>query len=201
MTVTRTLLNTTAARSLLGRVKDKPLTYEAVGMSLGRVPAPDGFREYSASKVIGTGEEAYRNAGYALMHWNVHRGAALAVQPDFNVVRAGDPVAVAAKAAPFMSVAGACRVTEVIATGRSTGFAYGTLPGHPECGEESFIITHRDDDQVEFAIRAFSRPGVWYVRLSGPIGRSIQSRVGRRLLESATRYAAVDPLAQERVSN
>ena len=38
------------------------------------------------------------------------------------------------------------------------GFAYGTLPGHPECGEEAFIVEQHDDGAVTFAITAFSRP-------------------------------------------
>jgi len=200
VTLSRHKIDGTAARSLLGRAKDKELTYATVGMSLGRVPAPEGFGEYAASRVVGTGEEAFRNAGYALMHWGVHRAAGMFVQPEFNVVREGDAVAVAVHTAPFLSAVGACRVTEVIATGRSIGFAYGTLPGHPECGEESFILTHRDDDQVELAIRAYSRPGVWYVRITGPLGRAIQRRVGSRLLRGAARMASVEPVSEARTA-
>jgi uncharacterized protein (UPF0548 family) len=119
------------------------------------------------------------------------------VQPEFNVVRPGDAVAVAVHTAPFIATAGACRVLEVVATGRTIGFSYGTLPGHPEVGEESFILTHRDDDQVEFTLRAFSRPGVWYVRLSGPLGRAIQHRIARKLLNGAASLATRSPASAE----
>ena len=194
MTLSRRHIDGTAARSLLGRAKNKPLTYDAVGMSLGHVPAPKGFREYHESKVVGTGDEAFRNIGWALMHWNVHRGAGIFVQPEFNVVRTGDAVAVAVPSAPFVSTAGACRVTEVVALGTSIGFACGTLPGHPAIGEESFVLTHRDDDQVELTVRSFSRPAIWYVRVAGPVGRSIQHRVNRRLFTSASQLASVSPV-------
>jgi uncharacterized protein (UPF0548 family) len=38
------------------------------------------------------------------------------------------------------------------------GFAYGTLPAHPEEGEELFLVTRGGDDTVRFEITAFSRP-------------------------------------------
>ena len=52
------------------------------------------------------------------------------------------------------------------------GFAYGTLPGHVEAGEERFLVEwDRRDDSVWYDIRAFSRPrhiltrlGKWQVR-------------------------------------
>jgi hypothetical protein len=51
-----------------------------------------------------------------------------------------------------------CRVVHVVDEPRRRGFAYGTLPGHPEQGEESFTVTHEADDSVVFRVAAFSRP-------------------------------------------
>lgn len=42
-------------------------------------------------------------------------------------------------------------------TSIANGFAYGTLPGHPEKGEESFRVEHREPGVV-FRILAMSRP-------------------------------------------
>lgn len=50
------------------------------------------------------------------------------------------------------------RVVYVVDEADRKGFAYGTLPGHPERGEESFIVERRPDDSVWLVIRAFSRP-------------------------------------------
>jgi uncharacterized protein (UPF0548 family) len=36
-----------------------------------------------------------------------------------------------------------CRIVYVIDEPDRRGFAYGTLPGHPERGEEAFIISRR----------------------------------------------------------
>jgi uncharacterized protein (UPF0548 family) len=50
------------------------------------------------------------------------------------------------------------RVIYVVDEPRRKGFAYGTLPGHPEDGEESWMVEQRDDGSVWITIRAFSRP-------------------------------------------
>lgn len=50
------------------------------------------------------------------------------------------------------------RVVYLIDELKRKGFAYGTLPGHPEDGEEAFIVSQREDDSVWLTIRAFSRP-------------------------------------------
>ena len=56
------------------------------------------------------------------------------------------------------------------------GFAYGTLPGHPEQGEESFTIRKGTEGNVIFEIVAFSRPSDPLVRMAGPLSRLIQRR-------------------------
>jgi uncharacterized protein (UPF0548 family) len=50
------------------------------------------------------------------------------------------------------------RVVYVIDEPDRKGFAYGTLPGHPERGEESFVVERRADESVWLTIRSFSRP-------------------------------------------
>ena len=71
------------------------------------------------------------------------------------------------------------RVVYVVDEPLRKGFAYGTLPGHPESGEEAFIVEYRDDDSVWLTIRAFSRPSSWlfWVRVASA---SCRVRVRRR---------------------
>ncbi len=66
------------------------------------------------------------------------------------------------------------RVVYVVDEPLRKGFAYGTLPGHPETGEESFIVEYRDDDSVWLTIRAFSRPSSWIFWVGYPIVRLMQ---------------------------
>jgi uncharacterized protein (UPF0548 family) len=67
-----------------------------------------------------------------------------------------------------------CRVIYTITEPQRRGFAYGTLPGHPESGEEAFTISLRDDGLVVFMITAFSRPATIAARAAGPVGLLIQ---------------------------
>ncbi|MEO8906586.1 MAG: DUF1990 domain-containing protein, partial [Microbacteriaceae bacterium] len=71
---------------------------------------------------------------------------------------------------PF-HIAAPLRVVYVVDDANRAGFAYGTLRGHPESGEEAFIVEHRDDDSVWLVIRAFSRPSNFFYRVAAPILR------------------------------
>ena len=77
-----------------------------------------------------------------------------------------------------------CRVVYVVDGQREKGFAYGTLPGHPESGEERFAVLWREDDVVEIRIRAFSRPATWWARLGGPVARRVQLGITQRYLRA-----------------
>ena len=57
------------------------------------------------------------------------------------------------------------------------GFAYGTLPGHVESGEERFLIEwDLETDVVHFDILAFSRLRHFLVRLNRRRARAMQKR-------------------------
>ena len=76
------------------------------------------------------------------------------------------------------------RVIYVVDEPRRRGFAYGTLPGHPEDGEESWMVEHRDDDSVWITIRAFSRPASRWWWAVAPILRIAQEYYTRRYLRA-----------------
>ena len=69
----------------------------------------------------------------------------------------------------------------------SFGFAYGTLPGHPESGEESFVVERRGGATF-FTVSAFSKPVDPLARLAGPLGRVVQRSITRRYVNSLRRY-------------
>lgn len=72
----------------------------------------------------------------------------------------------------------------VIDDPRRKGFAYGTLPGHPESGEEAFVVELHEDSSVTFTITAFSRPHRLLAKLGGPVSRAVQARVTDRYLHA-----------------
>ncbi len=82
-----------------------------------------------------------------------------------------------------------CRVIYVIDEPNRKGFAYGTLPGHPQMGEEAFIVDCTDDGSVWLTIRSFSRPSAWHWWAVYPILRLVQAAITRRYFRSLS-----DPL-------
>lgn len=143
--------------------------YADVGATSGRLPT--GYHHVEKSRVIGSGVEDFVAAADALMRWDMHRGTGLKVHssndnavPDAVVVLTLGPVRIP------------CRVVYVIDEANRQGFAYGTLDGHPESGEELFYVDYSPEDgTVSAHITAFSNPGRWYTRLGGPVGKRVQA--------------------------
>ena len=77
------------------------------------------------------------------------------------------------------------------ATSSRFGFAYGTLPGHVESGEERFLIEwDHATDIVWFDILAFSRPRHYLVRLNRRRARAMQKRFAVESTAAMQRYVA-----------
>lgn len=83
-----------------------------------------------------------------------------------------------------MRISAPCRVVYVVDEPRGTGFAYGTLSGHPESGEEAFIITRAEEGTVTFTITAFSRAATVLAKAAGPVGRALQRQMTGRYLRA-----------------
>jgi uncharacterized protein (UPF0548 family) len=67
---------------------------------------------------------------------------------------------------------------------RRLGFAYGTLRGHAECGEELFAVEMDDAGAVWYEIRSVSRPAAALARLAYPYTRWLQARFRRDSLRA-----------------
>ena len=76
-----------------------------------------------------------------------------------------------------------CRVVSVVDEENRRGFAYGTLPGHPESGEELFAVRYDPaDDTVYAEVVAFSRHATWWSKAAGPITSMVQRMMTKRYL-------------------
>jgi uncharacterized protein (UPF0548 family) len=83
-----------------------------------------------------------------------------------------------------VTVSAPVRVIYVVDDPACRGFAYGTLPGHPERGEEAFLVEQEQDGSVWLTVKAFSRPanlGWW---LLAPVIMVVQARMTARYLRS-----------------
>jgi uncharacterized protein (UPF0548 family) len=167
--------------SLLGAER-LPFSYPEVGatakLDSRDVPEPLPSR-YDLDRhrfVLGHGRAVLERARAALLAWRqleipwleLHGGGA---------VRSGQVVAT------LTSVGGLwflnpCRVVYVDSSSPDfVAYAYGTLRGHVESGEERFAVTFdAASDEVRYEITAFSRPAVALVKLGYPIARRLQKR-------------------------
>lgn len=162
------------------------VTYGEVGATRGVMPK--GYRHDQHEVVVGDGAGVFERAVEGLQRWEAHRGAGLTLRPYVPELREGVTM-VQALALPLISAVAACRIVYVIDEPDSFGFAYGTLPAHPEQGEEAFIV-HRDPHGVvTFVITAFSRPRHVLARLGGPMTRRIQLHTTRRYLDAIKAFA------------
>jgi uncharacterized protein (UPF0548 family) len=82
-----------------------------------------------------------------------------------------------------------CRVVYVVDEPDRTGFAYGTLPGHPESGEAALTLVRGSDERVSFVVRSFSRRVDPLARLGAPLARLVQTRVTRRYIDALSEAA------------
>jgi uncharacterized protein (UPF0548 family) len=155
----------------LGDLLGADLTYPEVGRTRGDMPL--GYQHLSRSLVVGVGVDCFREASTTLLQWDVHRRAGMSVRASSESVMEG-AVAVLRLGWGLLGVNAPVRVVYVIEEAHRRGFAYGTLPGHPERGEEAFVVELRDGGEVSFAIRAFSRPESLLARAGGPVARAVQ---------------------------
>jgi|SRR5579875_334504 len=161
------------------RLRELPLTYAAAGATLG--PAlPQGFRVVRRERACPDGVD-FTAARRALFGWKVHERAGLQVHAS-GPAAVGAVVRLGLRLGPVVAHA-PCRVVAVIDEPDRAGFAYGTLPGHPESGEELFEITAYDG-RAAVRITAFSRPARLDTRLAGPLARLVQDRITQRYLRA-----------------
>ncbi|MFE7466739.1 DUF1990 family protein [Streptomyces sp. NPDC057499] len=164
------------------------VTYPEAGATRLR-PLPDGYNHLHHRNRIGRGRADLEAAGAAITGWRMHRTSGARLVAAADRAEAGVTLTVSLGLGPFRFTA-PCRVVWTAYEPDRVGFAYGTAPGHPECGEESFVAELADDGTVWFTITAFSRPVAWYARLAGPLVPVLQRWYARRLGATLRRIVA-----------
>jgi uncharacterized protein (UPF0548 family) len=166
---------------MLARHRDAPVTYAPTGCSLDEsVRVAGGLKRRKWSTPL-HGATAFERGVRALRAWQIHRGAGMSVVTDDELV-VGAAVAMSAPL-PIGFIDVLCRVVEVVDQDDRFGFAYGTLPIHPERGEESFVLS-RTEGGATFTICAVSQPIHPLARLAPPVGDFLQSLATARYLEA-----------------
>lgn len=198
-------------RAFLARQAGEPFSYPSVGATRpGPVEpsAPPGFDLDHNRTFLGDGPGIFEAACEALARWEMFPAAWARIEaglepsggPVPNVapppLREGTVVAMVARALGVWWLS-ACRIVytldERFESGpvrRRYGFAYGTLPGHVERGEERFSVELLEDGTAWYDLLAFSTPRYWMVRLGYPVARRLQRRFVLDSLAAMRRAAA-----------
>jgi uncharacterized protein (UPF0548 family) len=159
-------------------------TYPSVGATKASGPAPTGYVVDHTRVELGRGSTVFDRAQKALARWEQFRLSWLQAFPDDTPLRAGETVIVLARAIGVWWTNAArivYTIEELEESPARFGFAYGTLPGHVESGEERFLIEwDRNTDQVWFDILAFSRPRHFLTRLARRQARAMQKKFGQQ---------------------
>ncbi|MDN3024965.1 DUF1990 domain-containing protein [Streptomyces sp. S.PB5] len=151
-------------------------TYADVGATRKPGFCPPDFHPLHVRTRIGEGESVFRRAAEAVLTWEMHR--AMGVGIDATAERAAPDVDVTVTLAGVIKAP--CRVVWTVEEPRRAGWAYGTLSGHPECGEEAFVVDRTGDGTVWLTVSAFSRAAKWYAKAGGVATRGLQHAYARR---------------------
>lgn len=146
---------------------------------------PDDYRHFESAYFVGHGKDTFEHCAEELLHWEVkiRSGFDIEVDGDRSArpprVEPGQEPTIRVRLGPFR-LPEPSRVIDVFEEEDRCGFTYGTKPGHPITGEESFILIRTADDRVFLVLRSVSRAGAGVWRCAEPLVRLAQVFYRRR---------------------
>lgn len=164
---------------MLEVARRSPLTYDHLGSTLPPVDTRRPVRQRHL--VLGHGPEGFELAVAGLERWVCHDGIRARVHPAAAAIEVGSSLLVVLPVGPACIVV-PDRVVAVVDEPRRFGFAYGTLDGHQERGEESFLAELLDDGTVRGTISVDAVAATLPARLVSPAVVRFQSLAVARYL-------------------
>ncbi|MHA3701828.1 DUF1990 family protein [Jatrophihabitans sp. YIM 134969] len=134
---------------------------------------------------IGRGEAEFAELVHRVRHWQVHTRAGLHVAVDRAEIAEGADV-VLAYGPGKLAVPAPCRVVWTVDEPRRFGYGLGTLAGHPERGEESFVVSHEPDDRVLLTVASAARPATWWAKAGAPVTEVLRRHLVQLYLHAFT---------------
>lgn len=187
----------TRINKLLRASASDAYSYPEVGMTRWPVPPP-GYQADRHQVLLGEGQATLERATKALMRWEGFTLGWVTILTD-HAPAEGQVVGVVARHYGAWSY-NPCRVLYLVEEAGEVerkGFAYGTLPGHSEHGEERFTVEWRHaDDSVRYCIYALSHPANPILRAGYPLARRVQRNFARdsmaAMVRAVSAYSAAD---------
>ena len=178
--------------NFLAAQRDLPFSYEEVGASKDKIPS--GYPINHNRVQIGNGADAFVRAKNAIQNWTMYQLQWTRLFPADAPIAVGTVVCVIVNHHFCWSI-NPCRIVYTLEQTDKVeryGFAFGTLPGHSEEGEERFTVEwNRADDSVWYELLAFARPHHILARIGFPFVGLFQRKFardsGRAMLEAVRR--------------
>lgn len=152
-------------------------TYDAEGQTKTNATIPKYDNDFIKLK-IGKGEADFVKAKTAIQNWQMFPKSWTRILPANAPIKKNVTIAMNAHFA-CLWWRNACKIVYVIDEPNQYGFAYGTLPGHIESGEELFLVSKDNIGNVYYEIKAFSKPRHWLSKIGYPLVRLLQARFRR----------------------
>lgn len=144
----------------LAEQKNLPFSYPETGATKGEIPSGYPINHHRIK--LGDGAKTFARAKSAVDRWTMYDLDWTKVYPSQKPPLTGESVCVVVNHGFCWSL-NPCRIVYVLEekTGESEryGFAFGTLPGHSETGEERFTVEFNlKDNSVFYELISFARP-------------------------------------------
>jgi uncharacterized protein (UPF0548 family) len=168
------------------RQKDLPFSYLEIGASKDRIP--DNYPVNHHRIRIGNGAQTFDRAKKAIDDWTMYKLDWTRVYPPKTPINIGESVCIVVNHGFCWSI-NSCRIIYVLneynESTKRYGFAFGTLPGHSETGEERFTVEwNRADDSVFYELLSFARPQHILAHIGFPFVTFFQRKFARDSGES-----------------
>ncbi len=182
----------TRIEDFLARQKELPFSYNEVGASQAEIPSGYPINHHRVQ--LGVGIDAFDRAKDAIQSWTMYKLSWTRLYPSDAPVAVGGVVCVVVNHGFCRSI-NPCRIIYLLEENTETerfGFAFGTLPGHSEKGEERFTVEWRHaDDSVWFELLSFARPHHILAKIGFPLVGLFQRKFAadscRAMLQAVSR--------------
>ncbi len=156
----------------LNKVRQLPITYWERGATAWE-RMPQEFTHDEQRLKIGSGDADWRAAKKAIRNWKMFPSDWISLSGT-PAIEVGQQVLVTARLLGLWW-SNPARIVYTVEEENKFGFAYGTLPGHLEQGEELFLVERDEQGDVYYTLRVMSRPQWWVARLFEGYARKQQA--------------------------
>ena len=166
--------------ALIAQKAGLEVSYDFVGSTLHSDQWP-GRTQYTKSRDLDSGVATFAAAIDGLRSWACHGGIGAEVYPADAPIEEGTTLLVILPVGPIRIIV-PDRIVAVIDEPDRFGFAYGTLPGHQEVGEESYLVERHGDGRVTATIAVDARAATKAARAIAPVVTVFQRAAVKRYL-------------------